>query len=94
MKETLIGGTADNIREDCITDAEAVYEYLSNMSTVAWFNYGQFRHNVFEKEKRIIKRSTVIKYKTKEKESIWKRVNVHLTTIQDEIDLVQWGLQD
>ena len=49
-------------------DSEAVFEYLANMATVAWYNYGTFKHANFEKEERILKQSGVIKYKTKENE--------------------------
>ena len=78
MKETNIGGTEDNIRDDCVRDSEAVYEYLENMSTVAWYNYGVFRHSEFSQEERISKRSNIIKYKTKEKESTWRDATVHV----------------
>ena len=78
MRESLIGGTQDNIRKDCVRDPEAVYEYLQNMATVAWYNYGVFRHNEFGKEDRISKRSNLLKYKTKERESTWRDATVHI----------------
>ena len=28
VRETMIGGTQDNVREDCVRDREQVYEYL------------------------------------------------------------------
>ena len=52
-RETVLGGTEDYIRDDCVRDPEALYAYLDNMSTVAWFNYSQFKHGKFEKDERI-----------------------------------------
>ena len=78
MKESLIGGSEDNIREDCVRDPEAVYEYLTSVTTIAWYNYGVFRHNEFGKEDRISKRSSLLKYKTDERDSIWRDATVHV----------------
>lgn len=64
MKDSVIGGLVDNIWEDCIHDYDAVIEYLSNMSTVAWYNHNTFRHAEYDKDKRIIQHSGVIQYKT------------------------------
>ena len=63
FKETVIGGDYDNIREDCVRDRDAVLEYLSNMSTVAWYNYSTFKHSQF-KEDRIVRQSSLLQYKT------------------------------
>ena len=87
MKETLIGGTEDIIREDCVRDPEAVYEYVHNMATVVWFNYGVFKHNEFTREERISKRSSLLKYKTGERDSIWRDATVHVNKLQDETGL-------
>ena len=48
------------------------------MATVAWYNYGVFEHNEFGKEDRISKRSNLLKYKTKERESTWRDATVHV----------------
>ena len=50
LRETAIGGSKDNILKDCERDPDAVFEYLSNMSTVAWYNYGTFKHGEYEKD--------------------------------------------
>lgn len=60
MKESVIGGEVDNIREDCVRDQEAVLEYLSNMSTVAWYNFSTFKHSEYDKDRRIMKQSGII----------------------------------
>ena len=46
-RETVIGGTEDYIRDDCVRDQEAFYAYLDSMSTVIWYNYSVLKHNKF-----------------------------------------------
>ena len=93
-RETVIGGTKDYIREDCVRDQEAFYAYLDNMATVAWYNYSTFKHGKFEKDERVENLSGTIKYKTKERENSWKLVNVHQSNLVDETDFFQWGQAD
>ena len=76
-RETVFGGTKDNIREDCVRDQEAFYSYLDNMSTVAWYNYSTFKHSNFVKDERVENLSGTIKYKTKERENMWKLATLH-----------------
>ena len=85
-RETVIGGTKDNIREDCVRDQEAFYAYLDNVSTVSWFNYSVFKHGRFEKDERIEHHSGIMKYKTKVKENIWRSAFLHVSNLVDETD--------
>ena len=79
MKETVIAGDSDNIRDDCVRDHEAVIEYLSNMATVAWYNYGSFKHAEYNKDTRVSKQSGIIKYKTNERGQTWRHATLHLS---------------
>ena len=90
-KETTLGASEDYIREDCIRDPEAVYEYLDNVSTVFWYNYGSFKHSSFDKNDRVVKRSRLLKYRTDERKNVWRGAQVHISQIQDEIDYLQYG---
>ena len=94
MKETSIAGNMDNIRDDCVRDPEAVFEYLTNMATVAWYNFGTFKYADYDKSERIAKQSSIISYKTKEKEQTWRAATLHLSELNDEIDFFQWGQID
>ena len=86
-----LGANEEDIRDDCVTNQTAVYDYLSNMATVAWYNYGKFNYGGFEPHDRITKQSGVIKYKTKEEEQTWRHATVHISQLADEIDFFQWG---
>ena len=93
-RETVIGGTKDNIREDCVRDQEAFYAYLDNMATVVWYNYSTFKHGKFEKDGRVEHVSGTVKYKTKVRENMWRLATVHQSNLVDETDLFQWGQAD
>ena len=64
------------------------------MSTVAWYNYSVFKHGKFEKDERVENLSGFIKYKTKERENIWRLATVHQSNLVDETDLFQYGQAD
>ena len=86
-KESLFGGTEDYIRADCEKNSTAVFEYLSSMSTVFWYNYGSFKHKEFGKEDRVSKRSNLIQFKTKENEATWRVASIHTSHLEDETDI-------
>lgn len=94
MKESLVGGTQDNIRNDCEKNSTAVYEYLSNMSTVFWYNYGSFKQKEFGNDDRVSKKSNLEKYKTTENVATWRGASIHISQLQDETDFFQWGQFD
>ena len=93
-RETVIGGTVDNIRDDCVRDQEAFYAYLDNMSTVIWYNYSVLKHNKFEIDERVQHFSGITKYKTKLRENTWRKASLHYSNLVDETDFFQWGQYD
>ena len=64
-RESALGGTKDNIREDCVREPEALQLYLDYMTKLTWYNYSVSKHGKFVKNERIMPYLSVIKYNTK-----------------------------
>eukprot|EP00353_Schmidingerella_taraikaensis_P006145 CAMPEP_0185571486 /NCGR_PEP_ID=MMETSP0434-20130131/3534_1 /TAXON_ID=626734 ORGANISM="Favella taraikaensis, Strain Fe Narragansett Bay" /NCGR_SAMPLE_ID=MMETSP0434 /ASSEMBLY_ACC=CAM_ASM_000379 /LENGTH=209 /DNA_ID=CAMNT_0028186945 /DNA_START=20 /DNA_END=649 /DNA_ORIENTATION=+ len=90
-RETALGGTEDNIRDDCNLVKEDAIKYMKNLSIMTYYNYDKFNPEGFEDENRVQKRSKLHKLKLNEQQVSWTPTFLRKTALNDEISLLQYG---